>query len=118
VFSVCLQPVFLRLAFSGALVLFVLLEMVRLHRIPPLAAPVDTFLHRFTDARDSGPLVVRSAPSLMLLITYCQTLLALIDEILPQTHKGEIVFRLLRKRKILRTATDSTGCFGLEDRKW
>lgn len=68
------QPVFLRLAFGGALVCFVLLEMVRLHRIPPLAAPVDTFLHRFTDARDSGPLVVRSAPLQISLKTYCQTL--------------------------------------------
>lgn len=59
-----MQPLFLRLAFGGALVAFVLLEIIRVHRIPPFAEPLHQFLHRFTDARDSGPLILRSAPPL------------------------------------------------------
>ncbi|GAQ84401.1 phosphatidate cytidyltransferase [Klebsormidium nitens] len=52
------QPLFLRLAFGGALVCFVLLEIIRVHRIPPLAEPLHQFLQRFTDVRDSGPLIL------------------------------------------------------------
>ena len=43
---------------SQAAALFLLLEVVRALRIPPLAAPLSAFFARFLDSRDGGTLVL------------------------------------------------------------
>lgn len=52
------HPAILHLALAIALVGFVHLELLRLYALPPLAAPLTTFLAAFLDARDSGALVL------------------------------------------------------------
>ncbi|KAH7295146.1 hypothetical protein KP509_27G034700 [Ceratopteris richardii] len=52
------QQTFLHLAFSIALAVFVVIEMIRIMRVPPLGEPVHRFMTAFTDARDSDLLIL------------------------------------------------------------
>lgn len=52
------QPGFLRLSFALALGVFVVVETVRIWRIPPFGEHVHGFLKAFTDSRDSGVLII------------------------------------------------------------
>lgn len=52
------QPGFLRLSFALALGVFVIVETVRIWRIPPFGEQVHGFLKAFTDSRDSGVLII------------------------------------------------------------
>ncbi|KAJ7569812.1 hypothetical protein O6H91_01G095600 [Diphasiastrum complanatum] len=52
------EPDFLRLAFGVALATFLVIEMIRALKIPPLGAIVHNFMKAFTDERDSDLLIV------------------------------------------------------------
>ncbi|KAI5083285.1 hypothetical protein GOP47_0003503 [Adiantum capillus-veneris] len=52
------QQAFLHLAFSAALAVFVVVEMIRILRIPPAGEAVHKFMTAFTDTRDSDLLII------------------------------------------------------------
>ncbi|KNC87295.1 hypothetical protein SARC_00576 [Sphaeroforma arctica JP610] len=49
---------FMRLAFAVAVSAFVLLEYLRIARVWPLGEDLQDFLTKFTDERDSGPVIL------------------------------------------------------------
>ena len=52
------QQALLRLSFSGAVGIFMILEMIRFGLIQPFGRMVDKFICSFIDDRDRGPLIV------------------------------------------------------------
>jgi len=52
------NPNFTAFAFIGALVLFVLVEAIRLARLYPVYTDLSNFLNRYLDSREDGPLIV------------------------------------------------------------
>ncbi|MCO5547477.1 hypothetical protein L7F22_000927 [Adiantum nelumboides] len=52
------QQAFLHLAFSAALAVFVVVEMIRIFQIPPVGEVVHKFMTAFTDTRDSDLLII------------------------------------------------------------
>eukprot|EP00271_Cylindrocystis_brebissonii_P006470 TRINITY_DN19260_c0_g1_i1.p2 TRINITY_DN19260_c0_g1~~TRINITY_DN19260_c0_g1_i1.p2 ORF type:complete len:294 (+),score=36.32 TRINITY_DN19260_c0_g1_i1:1783-2664(+) len=56
--ALALQAGFLRLSFGVALAAFLVLETLRVARIPPLGAHIDSFMRAFIDSRDGGALIV------------------------------------------------------------
>lgn len=55
--ALILQAGFLRLAFGVALAAFLVLELLRVGRVPPFGRPIDAFMQAFVDSRDSGALI-------------------------------------------------------------
>lgn len=56
--AVLYQTGFLRLAFGIALGAFLILEIVRVYKIPPFGVGIDAFMRAFLDSRDGGPLII------------------------------------------------------------
>lgn len=56
--ALAFQADFLRISFALALGVFVLVEAIRVWRIPPLGEKIHTFLKAFTDSRDSDVLII------------------------------------------------------------
>lgn len=56
--AVALQADFLRISFALALGVFILVEAIRVWRIPPLGEKIHIFLKSFTDSRDSDILII------------------------------------------------------------
>ncbi|KAG0628467.1 hypothetical protein M758_1G029100 [Ceratodon purpureus] len=56
--ALAFQADFLRISFALALGVFILVETIRVCRIPPLGEKIHTFLEAFTDSRDSGVLII------------------------------------------------------------
>jgi len=56
--ALCLNPVFTAMAFVGALIAFATAEAVRLGGLYPVSDPLDAFMSRYLDERESGPLIV------------------------------------------------------------
>lgn len=56
--ALAFQADFLRISFALALGVFILLEAVRVWRIPPFGEKIQTFLKAFTDSRDSEVLII------------------------------------------------------------
>lgn len=59
--ALAFQPDFLRIAFAVALGVFILVEAIRIWRIPPLGDKIHTFLKAFTDSRDSDVLIISTS---------------------------------------------------------
>eukprot|EP00808_Paulinella_micropora_P023331 g15416.t1 len=53
-----LDPVFLSVAFSGAMLIFVWIECLRIFRLPPFGPPIQRFYSRYLDDQDRGALVL------------------------------------------------------------
>lgn len=56
--ALLLDPEFLQLAFGVALVAFLLIEMIRVWRLPPIGHSIEEFMKPFTDHRDSDVLII------------------------------------------------------------
>ncbi|MCO5581417.1 hypothetical protein L7F22_035301 [Adiantum nelumboides] len=56
--ALLIQQAFLHLAFSVALAVFVVVEMIRIFQIPPVGEIVHKFMTAFTDSRDSDLLII------------------------------------------------------------
>ncbi|GBG74610.1 hypothetical protein CBR_g19018 [Chara braunii] len=56
--ALLLERDFLSLAFGIALAAFLLVEILRVQRIPPCGDAIHSFYIFFTDSRDSGPLII------------------------------------------------------------
>ena len=56
--ALAFQTDFLRISFALALGIFILVEAIRVWRIPPLGEKIQTFLKAFTDSRDSDVLII------------------------------------------------------------
>jgi len=56
--ALALQADFLRISFALAFGVFVVVEAIRVWRIPPLGEKIHTFLKAFTDSRDSDVLII------------------------------------------------------------
>eukprot|EP01112_Ceratiomyxa_fruticulosa_P004299 TRINITY_DN1477_c1_g1_i4.p1 TRINITY_DN1477_c1_g1~~TRINITY_DN1477_c1_g1_i4.p1 ORF type:complete len:657 (+),score=109.09 TRINITY_DN1477_c1_g1_i4:178-2148(+) len=53
-----MDPVFMALAFMVATCLFILVELLKYGRVPPISTPVVNFMGRFLDAKDQGVLTL------------------------------------------------------------
>ena len=56
--GVLYQQALLQIAFAGVLPTFLVLEVVRVQKLPPLAKPLSGFLGAFIDSRDAGTLIL------------------------------------------------------------
>jgi dolichol kinase len=56
--ALAFQADFVRISFALALGVFILVEAIRVWRIPPLGEKIQTFLKAFTDSRDSDVLII------------------------------------------------------------